>query len=70
MPIAKYVESRVWRRRDALMKLSWLWMVPQQRNETAGFALRRGFGRQRPGVSSGAQLVRPDIRQSSNFPDV
>jgi hypothetical protein len=39
--IAKYVESRVWRRRDALMKLSWLWMVPQRRNETAGFALRR-----------------------------
>jgi hypothetical protein len=43
-PIARYVEGRVWRRRDALMKLPWLWKVPEQRNEIAGFAFRRVGG--------------------------
>ena len=44
LPIARYVEGRVWRRRDALMKLPWLWKVPEQRNEIAGFAFRRVGG--------------------------
>jgi hypothetical protein len=43
-PIARYVEGRVWRRRDAFMKLPWLWKVPEQRNEIAGFAFRRVGG--------------------------
>jgi hypothetical protein len=28
-PIARHVEDSVWRRRDAFMKLPWLWKVPE-----------------------------------------
>jgi hypothetical protein len=31
-PITRHVEDSIWRRRDAFMKLPWLWKVPEQRN--------------------------------------
>jgi hypothetical protein len=43
--ITRHVESRVWRRRDAFMKLAWLWKVPERRNKTAAFAFGRRVGR-------------------------
>ena len=60
------------------MKLPWLWKVPEitERNGTfrvpslrlllPAFVTGLCY---RPWVSRGTQLVRPDIRQSSNFPD-
>jgi hypothetical protein len=43
-PIAADVAGRAWRRRDTLMKLPWLWKVPQRRNQVASFAFRRVDG--------------------------
>src|SRR5580692_3134554 len=39
-PIARYVEGRVWRRRDAFMKLPWLGKVPKITEQNGGFCVR------------------------------
>jgi hypothetical protein len=67
--IAGQFGGRVWRRRDTFVKLPWLCKVPQPTEQNGGICVGRPRRFHRPEVSSGAQLVRPDIRQSSNLPD-
>jgi hypothetical protein len=43
-PIAWHVESRVWRRRDAFMKLPWLWKVPAFPEQNGEFRVSPRLG--------------------------